>query len=104
MSDSLLVVVNELREVVIIKFPTPREARQQENESFEVAPAFKSTTGSAGGSHLVVNVSIERNPGSKSLIRKRSASNELRVEDQSNGPSKDGKKDKENPFHDRRQC
>lgn len=43
MSDSLLVVVNELREVVIIKFPTPREARQQENENLDVAPAFKST-------------------------------------------------------------
>lgn len=96
MSDSLLVVVNELREVVIIRFPTPREARQQENEIFDVAPAFESTIGSAGSSHLVVNVSLERKSGSKSPIRKRSASNELRVEDQSNGPSTDGKKGKKN--------
>lgn len=77
LSDSLLVIVNELRELVIIKFPNPRETWQQVNGNSDVASLFESTADRVGSSHLADNVSAENNSGFESPIRKRSASNEL---------------------------
>ncbi|KAL7939839.1 hypothetical protein V8C35DRAFT_287843 [Trichoderma chlorosporum] len=71
MSDSLLVIENGLREVVIIKFPSQRETRQQKRGAFDAGPSSGGTSGSAGNSHLATNTPIAWNSGSKSPTRKR---------------------------------
>ncbi|QYS97404.1 hypothetical protein H0G86_004635 [Trichoderma simmonsii] len=71
MTDSLLAIVNEVREVVIIKFPTQRETRQQATGDFDVGPTLQGTAGNADDSYSVAQASATSDSDLSSAKRKR---------------------------------
>lgn len=84
MTDSLLAIVNELREVVIIKFPTLRETRQQATGDFDIGPTLQGTAGNADDSYLVAYDSATSDSDLSGAKRKRRESDEPGIGNQAN--------------------
>ncbi|PTB54798.1 hypothetical protein M431DRAFT_508215 [Trichoderma harzianum CBS 226.95] len=76
MTDSLLAILNELRDVVIIKFPTRREVRQQVTGTFDVALTLRGIAGNVDGSYSVAHTLSTSNSDLSNAKRKRRESDE----------------------------
>lgn len=76
MTDSLLALLNELAEVVIIKFPIRRELPQVAMETFDVDLTLQGTAGSSDNLFLVADTPSTSYSNPRTSKRRRSTSSE----------------------------
>ncbi|KAM6483313.1 hypothetical protein HDV62DRAFT_389522 [Trichoderma sp. SZMC 28011] len=74
MTGSLLAILNELGEIVIIKLPTQPEVRQQAIETFDVTPNRGDIVDGNGNPHLIARVPLTSDSGLRNHKRKRGTS------------------------------